>query len=276
MDSCGGECLPLGTPPDCETCHPSCRGAANLCPDSGTDDGCGGYCKGTNTNPTCHHCTGPNDPLCQPDIWADPTFLGESYFSPLVPPQAPSVPVFSPGNLSGHTTFTLHYTVKYASTSVTILIADSNSAIVRALKLNDTELQGMQSAIWDGKSDQGALLPEGLYTYSIVEQNLQNITQTFSVQGSVAIDNTPPQASISGFQEDAANPLMIDVIGTAADLHLSSYTLTASTPLNAGFRSVTGNILGLASQWDRPNGHIRCSSGPVTRRVFKAQPPLIW
>jgi len=198
---------------------------------------------------------------CKGFTGADPTFMGSSYVQPLGPPAAPWVPAFSPANSSGSLTFTLSYSVQYSTALVSITFLDSSDNAVRALRSNDPELQGAQSAVWDGQNDQGSLLPDGLYGYLIVEQNSAAPNDITTIKGSVAIEDSPPQAAITGFREDAADPFITDVLGTASDPYLSWYALSISTETGgspatiASFKfSVASGTLGGGTFWNLPPG----------------------
>ncbi len=94
---------------------------------------------------------------------------------------------FSPNNDGQHDTTTISYLINQPA-SVTVKIYDSNDTLIRILKDNASETSGINTAVWDGKDDQGNVLPEGTYTYKVNgSDSLGNPAE--QKQGQVSIDN---------------------------------------------------------------------------------------
>ncbi|HVO33005.1 MAG TPA: FlgD immunoglobulin-like domain containing protein, partial [Elusimicrobiota bacterium] len=159
---------------------------------------------------------------------------------PTIQPQPP--PAFSPG-LPGspHPTFTGTFAVSYPSVSVTVVIRDATNTIVRSLPIASAAGPGNASFSWDGKNDQGALLPEGVYAWYLTERSLTDASQFNEQSGRVAIDNTAPQAQFSPISVAGSDTTQLQINGTASDANLVSYELDYSTSPLGPFTSMVGN-----------------------------------
>lgn len=86
---------------------------------------------------------------------------------------------------------------------------------------------GLYSYIWNGKSDQGATVPEGIYTITFVATSSSNssVFQTEAI--TLAVDTTSPLIDIKQ-PADLSYIRSADVVvnGTISDLNLSEYSIT--------------------------------------------------
>ena len=148
-------------------------------------------------------CTSPG--VCQTEdvtgglCRADPTFIGGDNVTQPLPTIHPAPPpAFSPG-LTGapHPVFNGSYTVYSGTSTVSIFVRDASGAVMRTIQTNGLEFPGSNTFLWDGKNDQGVVMPEGTYSYTITEQTVNDLTQYNTQSGVVAIDNTPPVAQLS-------------------------------------------------------------------------------
>jgi subtilisin family serine protease len=97
----------------------------------------------------------------------------------------------NPFKVTGTTLSALRYTL-IEKTNVTIKILDSNNTVVRTLVDNILQL-GIKTVTWNGKDDNGLLVPDGVYTYKIDGVDLAGKTATFT--GTIKTDKTMPVIS---------------------------------------------------------------------------------
>jgi flagellar hook assembly protein FlgD len=202
----------------------------------------------------------PPDPRCtKKEITkgfcrGDPSFMGGDLTDVTLPTGSRLIlPVFSPGVPgSPHPVFNGSYQVIDATASVSIAIRDASQALVRTLSTDSIAFQGANTFVWDGKNDQGNLLPEGNYTYTVTQRDIVNPAE-FNIQsGQVAIDNTFPVAQFSQISLYGFDTNKLQINGTASDLHFAYYTLGLSTgpggvvsPVSSSSASVTAGSLGV-------------------------------
>jgi len=96
----------------------------------------------------------------------------------------------------------LPFTLAEAAKQVVAEIRDASGAVVRTLTGGKCQ-EGLNSLIWDGKSDAGQVLPPGTYTFAVKATNAtgQNVTATTLVQGKVdgvSLEGTVPVLSLGG------------------------------------------------------------------------------
>ncbi|MBU1087976.1 MAG: gliding motility-associated C-terminal domain-containing protein, partial [Candidatus Omnitrophica bacterium] len=94
---------------------------------------------------------------------------------------------FSPNADGQFDANTLTYDISRVGT-VKISVYDQNNTLIRTLKNNISEIAGTQTAAWDGRNNQGAVVSDGTYSY-LIEVTDQDNYQA-QAQASVAVDNT--------------------------------------------------------------------------------------
>ncbi|MCG2703985.1 MAG: gliding motility-associated C-terminal domain-containing protein, partial [Candidatus Omnitrophica bacterium] len=126
---------------------------------------------------------------------------------------------FSPNGDGKYDISTISYVLSIGS-SVNLKIYDAQGLLVRTLKENETQTIGFNNNLWDGKNDNGNILPDGMYSY-IIEADFQGICQD-QEQGTIAVDNQiasfiqpVPDSSLSGAVtlKIMPSPYMSDVTG---------------------------------------------------------------
>jgi flagellar hook assembly protein FlgD len=125
-----------------------------------------------------------------------------------------------------------------------------DAAPVRTITAAKQHLGGADSVVWDGKIDGGAAAPDG--KFGIAVSATDSCVNTAQKWTAVEVDNTLPTVAIT--YPKPGDPLgnIVEVKGTADDLHFKSYTLEAgqgSSPdawslVSTGSSPVDNNILG--------------------------------
>jgi len=125
-----------------------------------------------------------------------------------------------------------------------------DSTPIRTIASGITHTGGIGLAIWDGKNDAGVVLPDGKYGIAVfVKESCGNTNMKWVA---VEIDNTPPTASIMYPKPGDSLANIVEVKGTATDLHFKNYTLEAGqggnpetwVPVETKTTAVQNNILG--------------------------------
>lgn len=134
---------------------------------------------------------------------------------------------------------------------VTLAILDAGGAVRRTLASGQGMVKGAASVNWDGRDDQGAVLPDGKYTVGLLAVLASNPLLRQEEKITATVDSTPPVVAItrpaSGFVPAAGG-----IIGDIADQHLSAYTVSltdtpqapAWTELQTGTDSRSGFTFG--------------------------------
>lgn len=73
--------------------------------------------------------------------------------------------------------------------TLTVLIADSSGKAVRTLVTGDSLPAGPASFVWDGRGDDGQLVPDGLYSPRV---HLERANRTFDLPNEIRLDATDP------------------------------------------------------------------------------------
>lgn len=109
---------------------------------------------------------------------------------------------FSPNGDGKYDIVTIKYFINSDAT-VSISIYDAGDDLVRTIKEDEPEIAGENSAIWDGKDQDGSILNDGTYSYIIEAVNSQSTVVQES--GESSIDNNiihitepVPESTISG------------------------------------------------------------------------------
>lgn len=121
---------------------------------------------------------------------------------------------------------------------------------IRTIAQGITHLGGEGFAVWDGKSDSGVPVPDGYYGVAVSAKDSCGNENMRWVP--VEVDNTPPTAAITypGPSDPLAN--IVEIRGSADDLHFLSYTLemgVGTSPgswinITTGMRALRDNLLG--------------------------------
>jgi len=88
-----------------------------------------------------------------------------------------------------------------------------------------TDLQVLDQGVttWDGRTSSGSVVPDG--PYGIVIQFRDACGNFFSITRFVTVDNTPPTVSITYPRTGDPLGMVVEVRGSATDLHFARYTL---------------------------------------------------
>lgn len=100
-----------------------------------------------------------------------------------------------------------------------------DSIPVRTILSGSQHLAGEGAAVWDGKGDSGAVVPDGKYGIAVDSSDSCNNVSTKWVP--VEIDNTPPETLITYPRSSDPIGSIVEVKGTASDLHFRNYVLEA-------------------------------------------------
>jgi fibronectin type 3 domain-containing protein/flagellar hook assembly protein FlgD len=148
---------------------------------------------------------------------------------------------------------------EYATVDVKVfrLLEDSDgsyvldSTPVRTIVSGQQHLGGTETTLWDGKDDSNTTVPDGLYAVAVFATDSCNNANSDWVD--VEVDNSPPVTVITypGLSDPLGN--IVEVKGTADDLHFQRYTLEAGqgdnpdtwTFILSNTNPVTDDILGI-------------------------------
>jgi len=123
---------------------------------------------------------------------------------------------------------------------------------LRSIASGISYLSGVNHTSWDGTRDGGTIPPDGKYGLTVTALDACQFTDT--KWANIEVDNTPPTVAI-GYPRPS-DPLptgnIIEVKGTATDLHFMSYLLEAGegdnpsnwVAISRGTRSMSNEILG--------------------------------
>ena len=142
---------------------------------------------------------------------------------------AASDPFFSPNGdgVKDTTTISASFTQK---SDWTISVKDASSSVVRTF----TGLATSMSQTWDGRNDQGQLVSDGTYTWTISAVGSETTTTAAPIAGTLVVDTLTPMAMITA--PSAGNILWnaVPVVGTASDLNLEQYRIEYSPSGSGG------------------------------------------
>lgn len=134
---------------------------------------------------------------------------------------APDKRVFSPNGDGYIDDVNITYTInEYATADVKVV---KDSIPVRTLVSGLEYLGGTETIVWDGKNDSGIVVPDGLY--EIVTSATGPCGNVGEGRAFVEVDNTPPTTSITYPQTSDTLGIVVEVKGTAQDLHFKNYVL---------------------------------------------------
>ena len=83
--------------------------------------------------------------------------------------------------------------------SVDVQVLDAGQQVVRTLIDAESQAQGQHSVLWDGRSDQGAVVTDGEYT---VRVEAQGTARSAANNLGVLVDNTPPVIRLANLPDD--------------------------------------------------------------------------
>ncbi len=136
-----------------------------------------------------------------------------------------------------------------------------DSMPLRTLISGQQHLSGTENTSWDGKDDSGTVITDGLYAIAVFAADSCGNTNMRWIK--VEVDNTPPTTIITYPRPPDPVGNMVEVKGTADDLHFQSYTLEAgqgdnpdtwvtilssTTPVKDGIPGAW-NTFGLDGRW---------------------------
>ncbi len=125
-----------------------------------------------------------------------------------------------------------------------------DAAPVRTIVSGAQHVGGIGTVSWDGKDDAGSIVPDGHYGVAVTAiDTCGNAAQKWET---VEVDNTPPTTEIGYPQPGAPVGNVIEVKGTAFDVHFQNFTLEAGaddnpdtwSSISSNGKPVTNNILG--------------------------------
>ncbi|MBI4681396.1 MAG: hypothetical protein HY753_09410, partial [Nitrospirae bacterium] len=100
-----------------------------------------------------------------------------------------------------------------------------DSTPVRTIISGQQYLGGTENSSWDGKDNSGMVVPDGKYGIAVsATDSCMNMRQRWI---DVEVDNTPPMTTITYPRPPDILGNIVEVKGTADDLHFQSYTLEA-------------------------------------------------
>ena len=118
--------------------------------------------------------------------------------------QVPSVTMvaeqqaFSPNNDGNVDDVALIYGLAQDA-NVNVLVLDASDQVVRTLFENDSQVNGQHSVLWDGRSDQGAVVTDGAYT---VRVEAKGAARSSNKSVPVVVDSTPPVIRLANLPDD--------------------------------------------------------------------------
>ena len=83
--------------------------------------------------------------------------------------------------------------------NVDVQVLDAGQQVVRTLIDAESQAQGQHSVLWDGRSDQGAVVTDGEYT---VRVEAQGTARSAANNLAVMVDNTPPVIRLANLPDD--------------------------------------------------------------------------
>jgi Tol biopolymer transport system component/flagellar hook assembly protein FlgD len=146
--------------------------------------------------------------------------------------------LFSPNGDDVMDELVINYTInKYAMVDVKVFkLLEQNEEYVpdttslRTITSGLQHLDGSETVKWDGKGDSGQVLPDGLYAIKVfAKDSCGNINSRWT---GVEIDNTPPLTVISYPRPPDQLGNIVEVKGSADDLHFKNYLLEAGAGEN--------------------------------------------
>ena len=98
-----------------------------------------------------------------------------------------------------------------------------DTTAVRTIVSGLQHLSGTETTSWDGRGDSGSAVPDGKYGIAVFATDSCGNTNIRWI--AVEVDNTPPTTVIA--YPRTGDPLgnIVEIKGTAEDLHFQSYTL---------------------------------------------------
>jgi len=169
--------------------------------------------------------------------------------------------IFSPNEDGNLDTTDINIAVE-AINDNTLYVKTPSGNTVKTISVGTFTQTGIYSIQWNGTDDTGAVVPDGDYILDFVSTSPCGTSN--DAQAKVTIDNTPPIAIMTYPYTTADNlPLMVNIIGTASDLHFSKYTLeyisnsaqsvwntitTSSVPITSGTLGLW-NTYGLTGEY---------------------------
>lgn len=193
-------------------------------------------------------CQSESDPNCDKDN-SDPTYIQL--------PRGQDVPFanetkyqFSPSSSPLIQDYLeIGYEIKYPS-MVSALIYDANGTLIRTLANNEIRDSGSYIDEWDGRDDEGRLVPDGAYHFIINGVNIKDVSDTWELSDEIIIDSNPPAADIVFIKEDTPKYDYYTIMGTALDEHFAIYYIELLkdeeyVSIEYGYSMAARNILGV-------------------------------
>ena len=140
-------------------------------------------------------CTNGDNQFSGSVSWRDPLGVSHWWYYPPVPVTVvnPSVlswnwapdRYFSPGGDWQDDSFSFYYQMSQPA-SITSTVVDSQGLTVRTLEQGVArDARGYYGVTWDGKDDQGQVVPDGVYTVHVVGENVAGPTNEITVHAGV-------------------------------------------------------------------------------------------
>ncbi|MCP4687448.1 MAG: hypothetical protein GY859_05315, partial [Desulfobacterales bacterium] len=156
-----------------------------------------------------------------------------------------------------------HFTAEYnieKEAWVDLTVTDAGGGTTRTLATGAHHAVGPGVVAWDGLDDAGAAAPEGEYTIEILAEDACGQKAGAEI-AKVIVDLTPPLVEITHPAPGDPSSVVIEVTGTAEDLHFHGYTLEAfddagpAGPAIPGSAPVRDGVLGAWSAFAREGRH---------------------
>ncbi|EFM09007.1 peptidase S8 and S53 subtilisin kexin sedolisin [Paenibacillus curdlanolyticus YK9] len=176
-----------------------------------------------------------------------------NYTGPNLTAVSASVSPFKP---TGTSTTALKYTLG-DDAAVTVQVRDANGIVVRTIVNKQAQTMGAKSVAWNGKNDNGAIVPDGVYSYRISAdiEIAEGIGFHNEASGTVTVDTTAPvinglTASTSLFEPNGNNTITFNYSLSEA----GKTTVALVNSSNATIKTFASNIATTAGSqsvtWD--------------------------
>gem|GEM_PF-1734945 len=218
--------------------------------------------------------------------WKDPFGRSQSSYLAPVPATVMNAPVlaldpqdayFYPG-ADGQGEFSAWYRLSQ-SANITSTVVDSQGHTVRVLEQGLTRAAGGHSVDWDGRDDQGATVPDGVYTVHVVGKNQVGSSNEITVRAGVdtrvpgALTSPEPGVVVSGTSVRWVFTPTEGFDVTSVDVYCSyNRRSSVSVPDADGTFSSTVDVTGCANGDNQVSGWVSWRDPFEVRHSWSFQP----
>ncbi|MGE5473611.1 MAG: FlgD immunoglobulin-like domain containing protein [Ignavibacteriales bacterium] len=130
---------------------------------------------------------------------------------------------------------------------VIIDIYDNSSNLVKNLKRTSVK-EGVNTCIWDGKNSLGTIVPDGVYTYSLITQNAQG-RYSDAITGNITIDTSVPEVRSLAVLPNPFEP-------NGSNKAVFFYNLSEEAKVTITLFDSTGKVIAVVENTDlKPQGN---------------------